>query len=136
MADIYDDLCERILCAQEEMLKHGIEANTVVLNGKKYAKLMKPGYYPTIFGMALEVDRMLPDDWDCIVQYREPKFATNADRIRAMSDEDLADFIGGIYTLDRDAWGDYDPCVVIDQGVKIRDKDDMLDWLQRPADGS
>lgn len=90
MPNIYDDLCERILCAQEEMLKHEIEANTVVLNGKKYAKLMKPGYYPTIFGMALEVDRMLPDDWDFIVQRREPKIATNADRIRSMSDEQLA----------------------------------------------
>lgn len=90
MADMYDDLCARILCAQDEMLKHEIEANTVVLNGKKYAKLMKPGYRPTIFGMALEVDRMLPDDWDFIVQYREPKIATNADRIRAMSDEELA----------------------------------------------
>lgn len=61
--------------------------------------------------------------------------ATNADRIRAMTDEELAEFIGEIYTLERDVWGDYDPCVVVDQGVKIRDKDDMLDWLQSPADG-
>ena len=55
---------------------------------------------------------------------------SNADRIRAMSDEELADFIGGIYTLERDAWGDYDPCVVVEQSVKIRDKEDMLDWLR------
>lgn len=60
---------------------------------------------------------------------------TNAARIRAMSDEELAEFIGGIYTLERDAWGDYDPCVVVEQSVKIRDKEDMLDWLQSPAGG-
>lgn len=65
----------------------------------------------------------------------KPKLTTNADRIRAMSDEELADFIGGIYTLDRDAWGDYDPCVVVEQSVKIRDKEDMLDWLRSPAGG-
>ena len=58
---------------------------------------------------------------------------TNADRIRAMNDEELAEFIGGIYTLERDAWGDYDPCVVVEQSVKMRDKEDMLDWLQSPA---
>ena len=58
---------------------------------------------------------------------------SNADRIRAMSDEELAEFIGGIYTLERDAWGDYDPCVAVEQSVKIRDKEDMLDWLQSPA---
>lgn len=66
-------------------------------------------------------------------QYTHRPTATNADRIRAMTDGELAEFIGGIYTLERDAWGDYDPCVVIDQGVKIRDRDDMLDWLQSPA---
>ena len=131
MADIYDDLCERILCAQEEMLKHEIEANTVILNGKKYGALFKSGYRPSIFGMAAECER-LPDDWDFIVQYREPKLATNADRIRAMSDEELAEFIGGIYTLDRDVWGAYDPCIVV-EGVKIRDEEDMLEWLQSPA---
>ena len=65
--------------------------------------------------------------------YKKPP--TNADRIRAMSDEELAEFIGGIYTLERDAWGDYDPCVVVDQGVKIRDKEDMLDWLRSPTGG-
>ena len=42
---------------------------------------------------------------------------SNADRIR-------------IYTLERDAWGEYDPCVVVEQSVKIRDKEDMLDWLR------
>ena len=132
MADMYDDLCARILCAQEEMLKHEIEANTVVLNGKKYAKLMKPGYRPTILGMALEVDRMLPDDCDFIVQYRQPKLATNADRIRAMSDEELVELLALRCCRSPDtgcpkafqtghAWRDCCGC--------------WLDWLQSPADG-
>ena len=66
---------------------------------------------------------------------RENTIRTQADRIRAMSDEELAEFIGGIYTLERDAWGEYDPCVVVEQSVKIRDKDDMLNWLRSPAGG-
>lgn len=121
MADMYTDLCERILAAQEEMLKHEVEANTVVLNGKKYAKLMKPGYRPTIFGMALEVDRSLPDDWDFIVQCREPQLATNADRIRAMSDEDLAETLCRVETDGR-AYGP-------------SGKADWLEWLKSPAGG-
>lgn len=59
---------------------------------------------------------------------------TNADRIRSMTDDELAEFIGGIYTLERDAWGDYDPCVVV-ESEKIRDKEEMLEWLQSPAGG-
>ena len=78
-------------------------------------------------------------EWPCSICTNEsafkqkPKPTTNADRIRAMSDEDLADFIGGIYTLDRDAWGDYDPCVVV-ESEKIRDKEEMLDWLKQEVD--
>ena len=63
---------------------------------------------------------------------------SNADRIRAMSDEELAEFIGGIFTVERDVWGDYDPRLVVTQEprVEVRDKEDMMDWLQSPADGS
>lgn len=132
MADIYDDLCERILRAQEELLKHEVEANTVVLNGKKYAKLMKPGYRPTIFGMALEVDRMLPDDWDFIVQYREPEPATNADRLRSMSDDELAKELGWIV---QDAF-------LYGAGERIGMKrypfdnyESTLNWLRSPVGG-
>ena len=62
---------------------------------------------------------------------------SNADRIRAMSDEELAEFIGGIFTVERDVWGDYDPRLVVTQEprVEVRDKEDMMDWLQSPADG-
>lgn len=61
---------------------------------------------------------------------------TNADRIRAMTDEELADFIGGIFTIERDMWGDYDPRTVVTQEprVEVRNKEDMLDWLKQPVE--
>lgn len=61
---------------------------------------------------------------------------TNADRIRAMTDEELADFIGGIFTIERDMWGDYDPRTVVTQEprVEVRNKEDMLDWLKQEAE--
>ena len=62
---------------------------------------------------------------------------TNADCIRSMTDEELAEFIGGIFTVERDVWGDYDPRLVVTQEprVEVRDKEDMMDWLQSPVDG-
>lgn len=58
---------------------------------------------------------------------------TNADRIRQMSDEELCVFLAGIYTLDTDAYGDYDPCVVIDDH-KFREPNGLLDWLKSPVE--
>lgn len=72
MDDWYDELIRRILDAQEEMLKCEVEANTVVLNGRKYGKLFKDGFRPTIFGLKAEVAN-LPDEWDFLVQYVEPE---------------------------------------------------------------
>lgn len=49
-----NELFEAILTAQEEMLKHKIEANSVTLNGRRYGKLIEncpPNMKPTIFGM-------------------------------------------------------------------------------------
>ncbi len=34
----YDELMGSILTAQEQMLQHSIEANSVTLNGRKYSK--------------------------------------------------------------------------------------------------
>ena len=61
---------------------------------------------------------------------------TNADRIRQMSDEELADFLGGIFTIETDIWGDYDPRLVVMQEprVEIRDKEGMMDWLKSPVE--
>ena len=88
-----DELMNSILTAQEEMLKHTIEANSVTLNGRKYGKLIEncpPNMKPTIFGMAVKADYALPDDYDFLVQYEPPQPKTNADRIRSMTDEELA----------------------------------------------
>lgn len=89
----YNELCESILTAQEEMFKCGIKANSVTLNGRKYGKLISNcplNMKPTIFGMAVKADHALPDDYDFLVQYEPPKPQTNADKIRAMTDEELA----------------------------------------------
>jgi len=93
---MYNELCENILKAQEEMLKCKIEANSVTLNGRKYGKLVEdcpPNMKPTIFGMAVKADYALPDDYDFLVQYEPPQPKTNAEKIRAMSDEELAEVI-------------------------------------------
>ena len=86
--DRYMELVERILAAQEEFLKAKIEANTVILDGRKYGKLFDCGT-PTIFGMTVLFDN-LPADYDFLLQYREETKMTNGDRIRSMSDEELA----------------------------------------------
>ncbi|MBR6920558.1 MAG: hypothetical protein IKN37_09655 [Bacteroidales bacterium] len=92
----YDELIESILTAQEMMLQHDIEANSVTLNGRKYGKLIEnlpPNIKPTIFGMAVKAEYALPDDYDFLVQYEPPRLKSNADRIRAMSDEELAELL-------------------------------------------
>lgn len=126
----YDELMRSILTAQEEMLKHKIEANSVTLNGRKYGKLIEDcpsNMKPTIFGMAVKTDYALPDDYDFLVQYEPQKPQTNADRIRSMSDEELEDF------LDRWALGDIDYsktfCSLCDGQFDCHEC--RLDWLRK-----
>ena len=91
----YDELMRSILTAQEEMLKHKIEANSVTLNGRKYGKMIEnrpPNMKPTIFGMYVKADYTLPDDYDFLVQYEPPHTQTNADRIRAMDSDQLIEW--------------------------------------------
>lgn len=76
--------------------------------------------------------------WDGVIG-QDPtnwKAPTNADRIRTMSDEELADFLGGIFTIETDIWGNYDPRLVVTQDprVEIRDKEGMVDWLKSPVE--
>lgn len=114
----YDELMESILTAQEHMLQHSIEANSVTLNGRKYGKLIEnlpPNIKPTVFGMAVKADYALPDDYDFLVQYEPPQLKTNADRLRAMSDEEIAEWVSAI-TLD-----------------EFGDKKDWLNWLEEEA---
>lgn len=117
-----DELIQSIVTAQEEMLKHSIEANSVTLNGRKYGKLIEnlpPNIKPTICGMAVKADYALPDDYDFLVQREPPQPITNADRIRSMSDEELARFISS-QIIDRNI------------GVPI---EAWLDWLKKEYEG-
>ena len=96
----YNELCEAILTAQEEMLKHKVEANSVTLNGRRYGKLIEncpPNMKPTIFGMAVKADYAMPDDYDFLVQYEPPQPQTKGDRIRQMASEELAEKIVKMY---------------------------------------
>jgi hypothetical protein len=87
-----DELIERIRTAQDKMLEEKLTANTVVLNGKKYGCLFELGFRPSICGLTAELAN-LPDNMDFIVQYRVPQPKTNADRIRSMTDEELAEWL-------------------------------------------
>lgn len=100
----------------------------ITAKSKEIVRLKTSGIKEAKIAKLVGVSRQ--DVYGVLSRYYRP---TNLDRIREMNAEELADFIGGIYTLDRDAWGDYDPCVVV-EGVKIRDKDDMLDWLKQEVD--
>lgn len=112
----YDELCQAILDAREELLKDKIEANTVILNGRKYGCLFEPRLRPSIFGMAVECDAAMPDGYDFIVQYREPEPQTNADRIRGMTDEELAEHLYN--------W---------DNSPLHASRERWIDWLKSPA---
>jgi len=135
----FNELCERILTAQEEMLKHKIEANSVTLNGRKYGKLLDglpPNVKPTIFGMALKADYALPDDYDFLVQYDPPQIITNADRIRSMTDEELAEFLRPLTECvrccawDKEDCYDMRPCYTGEKPCKEMWKE----WLKQPAE--
>ena len=90
-------LIERIVEAENIAFKNKIEANAVVVNGRKYGVLNNvPGLMPTVFGMRLETPVDMPDEWDFYIQQRPPQPKTNADRIRAMSDEELARYIANL----------------------------------------
>lgn len=115
-------LIERIVEAQDIALKDGIEANAVVVNGRKYGMLKnRPGLTPTVFGMRLETREDMPDNYDFIVQHREPEPLTNADRIREMTDEELAEYLSSICY---DIWKMFS-----DDPKKV-----WLDWLKSPVE--
>lgn len=127
----YNELCDAILTAQEEMLKYKIEANSVTLNGRRYGKLIEncpPNMKPTIFGMAVKADYALPDDYDFLVQYEPPQPQTNADRLRAMTDEELAKWFCVM---------NIDDCPDKAHELHCTDKcfECWLDWLKQEVDG-
>ena len=90
---VADALFRRILEAQELALKDEVEVNTIVLNGNKYGYIKEsPKYITTLFGMNVETENM-PKDYDFLIQWRPTKPQTNADRIRSMTDEELAEYL-------------------------------------------
>lgn len=60
---------------------------------------------------------------------RKQKTMTNADRIRAMSDEELVDFICSVYD-DDDTFGKFIEGYVI----PCYDEDSIKEWLQKPVE--
>ena len=77
------------------------------------------------------VERRLPDRY-------VPKSVTNADRIRAMSDEELAVFLDDLTCLCVDC-NDHDGvnenCPIYKQGCgRYGEPKDLMDWLQQPAE--
>lgn len=116
-----DELIERICTAMDKMWEEKLTANTVVLNGKKYGCLFEQGFTPSICGLTAELGN-LPDNMDFIVQYRcrEPEPTTNGDRIRSMSDEELAAWLAG------------HPVVSMYDGSNPQHKA-WLDWLRQEA---
>lgn len=116
------DLIQRIAEAQDIVLKEEIKANTVVINGHRYGMLKnRPGLIPTVFGMRLETRVDMPDNYDFIVQYREPEPMTNYDRLISKTPEELAEYLSSICY---DFWK-----MFVDDPKKM-----WLDWLKSPVD--
>lgn len=117
------ELMDRIVEAENVAFMNEINANAVVVNGRKYGMLNHhPGLTPTIFGMRAETRADMPDDWDFFLQERPPLVLTNYDRIVRMTPEEMAHFMarscppGGKCNED----GNCFTC--------------RLDWLKSPAD--
>jgi hypothetical protein len=131
-------LYERIIEAQNLAFMNEIKANTVVINGRKYGMLKdEPGFVPTIFGMKAETKAAMPDEWDFFLQERPPQPKTNADRLRSMTDEELATFLVQTMTCTacRDMHGGECPKPKDYKEKKCSDM--ILDWLKEEAeDGS
>ena len=116
------DLYERIVEAENAALMYEINANAVVINGRKYGMIKHhPGLTPTIFGMRAETRVDMPDDWDFFLQERPPLVLTNYDRIISKTPEEIAEWIA------KD---------LIEPGYDTYDRTYRwwLDWLKSPVE--
>lgn len=132
------DLYERIIEAENLAFMNAIKANIVVINGRKYGMLKdKPGVTPTIFGMRAETKVDMPDAWDFFLQERPPQPKTNAARIRAMTDEELAKWM---YEHMACRYCPCMPCVSSDDideegNIKCTPCEQiLLEWLRKEAE--
>ena len=85
--------------------------------------------YPCSYFAKDGVCRKLSSDTDfqyCVMGPCPHETLSNADRIRSMSDEELAEFIDKCETA-----GYNDSSIARDENDQLMD---MLDWLQRPAE--
>lgn len=124
----YDELFESILTGIHMAEEAEIEMNSVIINGRKYGKMFKncpPNMKPTIFGMSVKPDYTMPDEYDYLIQWDPPKPQTNGDRVRAMTDEELADRIMAYIrceACEREFHIECNPCMTC-RGV-------WIDWLK------
>lgn len=94
-------------------------------------KKVKEDYYHTGYG-SYDIDKVLKWQKECfeIVKKKE----TNADRIRNMSDEELARFIRNISVYSEDEEPIIDVCIGETHTTLYNDYGDILEWLQSEAE--
>ena len=94
-------------------------------------KKVKEDYYHTGYG-SYDIDKVLKCQKECfeIVKKKE----TNADRIRNMSDEELARFIQNISVYSEDEEPIIDVCIRETHTTLSNDYGDILEWLQSEAE--
>ena len=63
----------------------------------------------------------------------DPVPMTNADRIRGMTDEELAELFCSVEVRECDMYGDYDPQFLVDTN-RFRGYEDVLEWLKSTAE--
>lgn len=84
-----------------------------------------------IFGFGADGSRVIAVNaiwWDC--QFQDSKPFTNADRIRNMSDAEIADFLCDIGECDRRCPAKIDDCIFSDSTCRSA----WLDWLRREGE--
>ena len=94
-------------------------------------KKVKEDYYHVGYG-SYDIDKVLKWQKECfeIVKKKE----TNADRIRNMSDEELARFIQNISVYSEDEEPIIDVCIRETHTTLYNDYGDILEWLQSEAE--
>ena len=117
-----DNLIKSIVDARQEAIRNGIKANSILINTNMVKVIEQFGSWPTmICGLNCHVTAdELPDGYSFAVVEKPEDPKTNADRIRAMSDEDLA------------SWALYAA-----QTIGMRYSHSLLglvDWLKQPAE--
>lgn len=131
--------CENKKCSGEVL----VTVERIGYGGKLYRRVIKAVYFPyhhcTVDDMTLSMDYSITGDWEyCEEQnsYWIPQGWYNADRIRGMSDKELAEWITNICDIERHGKL-YKSIYNLDteQEEEIHDSyGDLLKWLQLEAE--